>query len=45
MQDTKQAEPVKDVPLAQSKNSSEFNTAFGDFLQTYYHLKDALVLN
>ncbi|WP_207493731.1 DUF3347 domain-containing protein [Aridibaculum aurantiacum] len=36
-------EVKKDEPLAQSKNSSRFNQTFGDFLNNYYSLKDALV--
>jgi len=38
-------EAPKDQPLAQSKNSSTFNNAFGALLTNYYHLKDALVLS
>lgn len=34
----------KDEPLAQSKNSVEFNNKFTGFLNNYYHLKDAFVL-
>ncbi len=33
----------KAVPLAISKNPDIFNTAFGNMLNTYYNLKDALV--
>lgn len=36
---------VKDVPLAQSKNSDTFNGSFSNLLNNYYHLKDALVLS
>ncbi len=43
-EDAKVAEVAREKPLAQSKNSPEFNVAFGQFLETYYHLKDALVL-
>lgn len=32
------------APLTQSKNSDQFNQSFGQFLESYYHLKDALVL-
>jgi Cu(I)/Ag(I) efflux system membrane fusion protein len=32
------------TPLAQSKNGPAFNESFGQLLETYYHLKDALVL-
>jgi hypothetical protein len=35
----------KDEPLSQSKNSVEFNDKFTNFLNSYYHLKDALVLS
>lgn len=35
----------KDEPLAQSKNSSGFNDKFTNFLNNYYHLKDAFVLS
>ena len=35
----------KDEPLSQSKNSVEFNQRFTNFLNNYYHLKDALVLS
>lgn len=38
-------ETKKDEPLTQSKNSSGFNGQFTDFLNNYYHLKDALVLS
>jgi Cu(I)/Ag(I) efflux system membrane fusion protein len=38
-------ETKKDEPLAQSKNSSDFNTKFTNFLNNYYHLKDAFVLS
>lgn len=34
----------KEEPLAQSKNSESFNGKFSRFLDSYYHLKDALVL-
>ena len=34
----------KDEPLTQSKNSELFNTQFDRFLNSYFHLKDALVL-
>ena len=37
-------EVKKDEPLAQSKNSVTFNTTFSNFLNAYFHLKDALVL-
>ncbi len=36
--------PTKDEPLVQSKNSEKFNTQFSNFLNSYFHLKDALVL-
>jgi uncharacterized protein YdbL (DUF1318 family) len=36
-------ETKKDEPLAQSKNSSDFNSKFTNFLNNYYHLKDAFV--
>src|SRR5688572_3007696 len=40
----KPAEEVKkDAPLAQSVNSTVFNTAFANLLNNYYELKDALV--
>lgn len=32
-------------PLAQSKNSAAFNDKFTNFLNNYYHLKDAFVLS
>jgi hypothetical protein len=35
----------KDEPLSQSKNTAAFNDRFTDFLNNYYHLKDALVLS
>src|SRR4051812_7894380 len=35
----------KDEPLSQSKNSVEFNDKFTNFLNSYYHLKDAMVLS
>jgi uncharacterized protein YdbL (DUF1318 family) len=38
-------EKPKDGPLAQSKNSSDFNSKFTNFLNSYYHLKDAFVLS
>ena len=38
-------ETKKDEPLTQSKNSPEFNAAFGAMLDNYYHLKDGLVLS
>jgi Cu(I)/Ag(I) efflux system membrane fusion protein len=38
-------EVSENVPLAQSKNSEAFNTAFGTMLANYYHLKDAFVLS
>jgi uncharacterized protein YdbL (DUF1318 family) len=38
-------EAKKDEPLAQSKNSSDFNSKFTNFLNNYYHLKDAFVLS
>ncbi|MDQ6815388.1 MAG: DUF3347 domain-containing protein [Bacteroidota bacterium] len=38
-------EKLKDEPLAQSKNSSDFNSKFTNFLNSYYHLKDAFVLS
>ena len=34
----------KDEPLTQSKNSELFNSQFENFLNSYFHLKDALVL-
>jgi hypothetical protein len=36
-------ETKKDEPLAQSKNSSGFNSQFNNFLNNYYELKDAFV--
>ena len=39
-----QVELKKDEPLTQSKNSELFNTQFDNFLNSYFHLKDALVL-
>ena len=36
-------EVKKDEPLAQSANSDAFNQSFGNFLDAYYKLKDALV--
>jgi Cu(I)/Ag(I) efflux system membrane fusion protein len=36
-------EAKKDAPLAQSVNSTGFNTTFGNLLTNYYQLKDALV--
>lgn len=36
-------EAKKDEPLAQSANSDAFNESFGNFLNSYYQLKDALV--
>ncbi len=44
-EDKKTEEVAKMEPLSQSKNSPEFNAAFGSLLQDYYHLKDALVLS
>jgi Cu(I)/Ag(I) efflux system membrane fusion protein len=38
------AEPKKDEPLSKSKNSEIFNTQFTSLLDSYFHLKDALVL-
>lgn len=43
--DQKAAEVKKDEPLTQSKNSAEFNAAFGTLLDNYFHLKDGLVLS
>jgi uncharacterized protein YdbL (DUF1318 family) len=44
--DTKPAgETKKDEPLLQSKNSSAFNDQFVNFLNNYYHLKDAFLLS
>ena len=44
--DDKQAEvDEKDGPLEQSKNPAAFNQQFGTMLDSYYHLKDALVLS
>lgn len=43
-EDKKAGEEQAAAPLAQSKNSDAFNASFGQFLETYYHLKDALVL-
>lgn len=43
--DKKAEETKKDEPLTQSKNSPEFNAAFGALLDNYYHLKDGLVLS
>ena len=43
--DKKDEETKKDEPLTQSKNSPEFNAAFGALLDNYYHLKDGLVLS
>lgn len=43
--DQQVTEEIKKVePLAQSKNSAIFNTTFSNFLNAYFHLKDALVL-
>jgi hypothetical protein len=39
----KTVETKKDEPLAQSKNSSEFNDKFTGLLNNYYVLKDAFV--
>lgn len=36
-------ETKKDEPLAQSKNSADFNDKFTNLLTNYYRLKDALV--
>ncbi len=41
--DKKAEETKKDEPLAQSKNSSEFNDKFTGLLASYYRLKDAFV--
>ncbi len=38
------AETTEVKPLKQSKNSSAFNTLFSELLNSYYYLKDALVL-
>lgn len=38
-------ETKKDEPLAQSKNSSDFNEKFTNFLNNYFQLKDAFVLS
>jgi uncharacterized protein YdbL (DUF1318 family) len=38
-------ETVKDAPLAQSQNSSDFNSKFASLLNNYYHLKEAFVLS
>ena len=38
-------ETKKDEPLAHSQNSSDFNSKFTNFLNNYYHLKDAFVLS
>ena len=38
-------ETKKDEPLTQSKNSSDFNSKFTNFLNNYYHLKEAFVLS
>lgn len=44
--DTKPGEETKkDEPLAQGTNSSDFNAKFSNFLNNYYHLKDAFVLS
>lgn len=43
--DQQVAEEIKKIePLTQSKNSAIFNTTFSNFLNAYFHLKDALVL-
>ncbi len=39
------SEVKKEEPLTQSKNSAEFNAAFGALLDNYFHLKDGLVLS
>jgi uncharacterized protein YdbL (DUF1318 family) len=38
-------EAKKDQPLSQSKNDSRFNDSFNKLLNSYFHLKDALVLS
>lgn len=43
-EDKKADQQKEAAPLAQSKNSDAFNQKFASFLETYYHLKDALVL-
>lgn len=43
-EDKKADETKRDEPLTQSKNSEDFNASFATLLDTYYHLKDALVL-
>ncbi len=44
-EDNKAAETKKVKPLAQSKNSSDFNNKFTNLLISYYRLKDAFVLS
>jgi hypothetical protein len=39
------ADTQPEAPLAQSKNYETFNSSFSNFLNNYYHLKDALVLS
>jgi hypothetical protein len=43
-EENKTSDAGSPAPLTQSKNSDGFNQSFGQFLETYYHLKDALVL-
>ncbi len=44
--DQKAGEDTKpDEPLAHSRNSTGFNEKFTNFLNNYYHLKDAFVLS
>ncbi len=44
-EDQKVAEVTRDEPLSQSKNSAEFSNRFSEMLNSYYNLKDALVLS
>lgn len=39
----KKSDVPKDQPLAQSKNSEDFNKPFNDMLDSYFNLKNALV--
>jgi hypothetical protein len=43
--DQQAEEEKKDQPLAQSKNNNQFNESFSRMLNSYFHLKDALVLS
>jgi Cu(I)/Ag(I) efflux system membrane fusion protein len=44
-EDKKADEQKAAEPLSQSTNSSAFNQSFGQVMDSYYHLKDALVLS